>query len=135
MTKQIKIVLIVIGLICSNCNKENQNEETIQCPNREETLLLKSQTLRYYSGSERSNVWEYNSQGWEIGYKEITINNSVIEHKNYEHDNHGNILYYEKFINQSLNNVIKRTYSANNLITSDSVFNSQGTLTSIAFII
>jgi hypothetical protein len=128
MTKNIIITIIVIGLFCFNCNKDNQNEETKQCPDREETLLLKSQTRSYYSGSEMSIVWEYNSQGWEIGYKEITINNSIIEHKNYEHDNNGNILYYEEFINETLNSTRRRTYSTDNLITSDSVFNSQGEL-------
>ena len=125
MTEQIKIGLIFIGLICSNCKKENQIEETIQCPNREETLLLKSQTIKYNSGSEQVNVWEYNAQDWEIGYKEITITNSIIEHENYKFDNRGNILYYDRLLDGSLNNVVKRSYSTNNLITSDSVFNSQ----------
>jgi hypothetical protein len=131
MIKKISLYLTIIGFISVSCNKEDSIQETLTpCPHQEEIFNLKSQSRSYSSGSEHLNVWEYNSQDWEIGYKEYTDNNLVVEHKNYNHDNNGNIIYYERFVNQSLNRIIKRTYTGNNLMTSDSVLNSQGSLTS-----
>ncbi len=110
------------GVLITGCSKDDSlNQVYEKCPDLIETKKLKSRLLNYSESNPVLCTWEYNSKGWEMGYTEE--GGVLIEHRNYQHDNRGNVVFYERYTDGILRNTKKRTFNEYKLVTSDSLFN------------